>query len=126
MWPTPDATYTLTGRIKVGDPPRLSDTNPFPLCPPAFTETLRTACIMAAEIRHIQMKPPVPYGRGRRVWIPRPSQEEFNERLAASIGLDAKLRPDSLGYVGDGTSDRNKFDPYSGLAVSYNGVYYGP
>jgi hypothetical protein len=121
LFPTPDAVYELTGRIKAV-PPRLSDTNPWPMCGPEHAETLRTAVLMAAEIRHIQIKPPVPFGRGRRVWIPRPSQEEFNERLAASIGLDAKRRPEWLGNsVSSGYRYGSNWHNPNAAEVTYEG-----
>ena len=105
LYPTPQDTYLLSGRC-VAVPPRLSDDNPFPMGGHQHAETIRTAVLMAAELRHIQVKPPTPFGRGRRVWIPRPQQEEFNDRLQASIGMDAKLKPDSLGMSGEGPAAR--------------------
>ena len=123
FFPTPDATYSFIGRVKAV-PPRLSDDNPFPMGGPQHAETVRTACLMAAEIRYIKMKPPMPFGRGRRVWIRRPSLDEFNDRLAASIGLDTKLKPDRLGSYGGGRSggyrDSAWHDPWA-AEVTYQG-----
>lgn len=121
--PVPDSAYTLTAVTKAV-PPRLSDDNPYPLGGPEHAETIRTACIMAAEIRHIQLKPPTPMGRGRRVWIPRPSQEEFNDRLMASIGLDERMKPESLGYCGNERRDQwpNDYRESVSPSLSYNGA----
>lgn len=124
-YPTPDNAYTLTGRIKA-IPPELNDDNPYPLGGVEHAETIRTACLMAAELRHIQLKPPTPFGRGRRVWIPRPQQDELNDRLMASIGLDEKCKPESLGHNGNGRRIGRRSD-YSAAetTLTYDGVPLG-
>ena len=86
-WPTPDAAYTLEGRMLV-NPLKLSKQNPHPYGGPQHSQTVLEACLAAAERMRGDMD-----GHHRT---------GFYERLAASIQVDKKQsRGAHLGRNGD-------------------------
>lgn len=110
IYPTPNDSYTLRGLAKVG-PPALSDVNQHPYGGDAHAETLRQACLAAAE-RDIDDAP-----QGNH-------QAEYGKQLAASIDADARLRPSNLGYAGDGPQGVSWRDAQSAVYATWNGVTY--
>jgi len=112
VWPTPDQTYTLSFPY-TSNPYQLSSTAAYPLGGQPHAETLRTACLAAAE-QNLNDERGLQYA-------------EFMERLAASIHFDRQANgPKSLGYNSDPSSCRR---PWRGGGrgwneVTYNGVFY--
>jgi hypothetical protein len=76
FYPVPDATYSLSYRYAVS-PPRLSEDNPYPLGGPLHAETVRAACLKAAEAT-------LDDGEGVHA-------KAFHERLLASIAIDKEM-----------------------------------
>jgi hypothetical protein len=101
--PVPDQLYTVTYRYHVlldaisGSLTKLVGGTP-------HGETLRAACLAAAELE-------VNDGRGIRA-------EVFVRRLRASVAFEANNTPHVLGYNGDNASEWNSYRPYR---RSYNG-----
>lgn len=105
LWPTPDSAYNLTYRYAIL-PDRLLDTRPYPLGGAAHAETIRQACLAAAE-RELNQEQGV-------------HAASFAERLSASLAVDMQRAPDSLGVLGDPGMRRMEYEP--AYYVTYNGV----
>jgi len=111
VWPTPDQEYTLSFPY-TSNPYQLSSTAAYPLGGQPHAETLRTACLAAAE-QNLNDERGLQYA-------------EFMERLAASVHFDRQANgPKSLGYNGDRSSSRRPWGTGRGWnEVTYNGVFY--
>jgi len=84
LWRTPDAAYVLRGRYYARQE-MLSSANPYPMGGPAHAETIRAACMAAAEIT-------LDDERGQKY-------QHFLDLLSASIDFDRRaMSPDNLGY----------------------------
>lgn len=93
VYPTPDDAYTLTFSYYFM-PAALSNPRPFAIGGPEHHETLKAACIAAAEVEQDD-------AMGVRYKM-------FLDRLAASIAFDRDHRkPTNLGYNGDRSDRRN-------------------
>jgi len=112
LFPKPDAVYTLRLQINVA-PGKLSDKNPFPYGGPVHSETIKAACLAAAEKE-----------MGDTVGV---MAAKYAECLSASVASDARMhRGQYLGYNGDPSSfgDSENWwrrDPHD---VTYQGVQY--
>lgn len=113
VYPICDSDYTLYYRFIVLQD-KLTQTNRYPLGGMAHAETVKAACLAAAEQSQRDTKGPK--------W------ELFMERLIQSVDYDSRAnRAESLGYMGD-NSDR--LEGFSGPhdrrsnIVTFNGVAY--
>lgn len=115
VYPTTDAEYTIRCRYQV-HPDALTDSRPYPYGGAAHAETIRAACLMAAEET---------LDDNRGVWADR-----FAERLAASIAADQRHKPPHLGYNGDRSDMRAFYGArqrrgwWDDNIVTFNGVEY--
>jgi hypothetical protein len=111
VFPTPDQTYTLTFPY-TSNPYQLTSTQPYPMGGQPHAETLRTACLAAAE-QTLNDERGLQYA-------------EFMERLAASVHLDRQANgPKSLGYNGDRSSSNANLSRLRGFNhVTYMGTLY--
>lgn len=115
LFPCPDAAYALQYPYQV-NPQALSKTRPHPYGGLAHAETIKEACLAAAERDELHLQGG-------------PHQAEFLSRLAASIDQDADLnRPQVLGRNDNGPgawgSGGGDGLPVRDVRVSYNGVFY--
>lgn len=104
FFPTADADYTV--RLSYYFLPNaLTAANPYPVGGAQHAETIQAACIAAAELYRDDQ-------RGPR-WM------YFQERLAASIGYDRKLKPAYLGYNGDASESRlyGRMQPFQTITI---------
>lgn len=97
FFPTPDSTYLLRAKYLIL-PNALTAQNPYPLGGEAHGQTIKAACLAAAENDLNDEK-------GIR-W------QTFQELLAASISYDSQNRPENLGYNGDSSDG---WQPYPGI-----------
>ncbi len=99
FWPIPDADYTLQFQYYVL-PDYLTGAFPYAYGGAAHAETILASCKYAAERDLDDMK------NG-------PQNQNYLERLAASISMDRKMKPQKLGYNRD-LSDRMEWEgrPY--------------
>lgn len=110
VWPVADADYTFAAEYKYL-PDMLTGSFPYPPGGQEHAETLKSACLAAAELHLDDVKGPR--------W------EFFMQRLAASVAVDSRKKGTKFGYNGD-SSDR-RFPPgrgwrdYDNAAVTYNG-----
>ena len=110
IWPKPSQSYTLQVQYN-SNPYHLSSTAVYPLGGQPHAETLREACLAAAEIN-------VNDERGLHYTM-------FMERLVASVHYDRKaMGPKSLGYNGDKTSMPRMSGTSFTNNVTYNGTLY--
>lgn len=116
VWPTPDQSYVLKFPYS-SNPFQLSATQVYPLGGQPHAETLREACLAAAE-RDVNDELGV-------------HTATFQSRLAASVNLDRNLHGTKhYGYNGDRGARRNRFmnvhfrHPSTQL-VTYNGITPG-
>lgn len=109
LFPTSDQAYTLRFAYYIlAD--ALTGERPYAYGGMAHAETIRAACKMAAEES---------LDDTMGVWA-----AKFRERLAASISLDRRNKPQYLGYNAD-RSDAKHYRPRQREAtVTYNGVTY--
>lgn len=110
LHPTPDAEYLLTFRY-VAIPPVLSADRPYPLGGALHGQMFLDACLAAAEKR-------IRGAHGAQY-------DSFLRSLAASVLLDAGTAPETLGYNGDRSDDRD-LRPMDNrnIRVTYNGIQY--
>jgi len=111
IWPVADADYIFNA-VYIVNPNYISPTLPFPYGGAQHAETIRAACLMAAEET---------LDNESTVWA-----AKFQARLAASIAADRRLKPELHGYNMD-KSDWAERYPYNNhwLAQVYvNGVLY--
>lgn len=111
VWPKPDQAYALRGRYK-HLPDMLDGTHPYPPGGQEHAETIKAACLAAAEFEQDDT-------RG-------PCYQIFMERLSASIAVDNRRKGTVVGYNGDnsdgrGVLDRNYWRYFSNGAVTYEG-----
>jgi hypothetical protein len=110
VWPTADAAYTLQMEMVLLQS-ALTGARPYAYGGAAHSETILESCLSIAEQR-------VNNEFGVHT-------QKYQERLAASIAFDQKLKPAHLGYNGDGpgrpwTRDERR----SGITVTFDGVQY--
>ena len=98
VFPIADQSYTLQFRYYL-NPDALTASAPYPYGGTMHAETIREAVLMAAENF---------LDDGSQV-----HQMKFTERLAASIGMDRRMKPQQLGYNGD-NSDVKHLGLYRG------------
>jgi hypothetical protein len=89
LHPTPDDTYKLRVRYEVTYIP-LSESRPYPPGGPAHYETIKAACLAAAELRKEKK-----YG---------PMYNLFLDRLRSSIATDLRRGGEHYGYLGDSST----------------------
>lgn len=110
VWPTPDAAYVLHADYKYL-PDMLSGTYPYPPGGAEHGETIRAACVAAAELYLDNEK--------GAMW------QNFVERLAASIAIDNRKKGWKIGYNGDRSDHRlppgRSWRDYDNPPVTYNG-----
>ncbi len=109
VWPTTDAQYTL--RCPYYYHPRaMTESLPYALGGMGHSETILESCLAIAEQRLDDM-PGVHTGK-------------FMERLAASVSLDRRMKPQHLGYNRDlsDVRDRPRSRFFNFPGVTYNGL----
>lgn len=113
VYPLPDQDYNLQFSYYFY-PNRLNEQHPYPYGGMMHAETIREACLMAAEVF-------LDDAQGNH-------QSKFLERLAASISMDRRNKPQTLGINHDRSDllDRQYrvWPGYYDSVVSYNGVVY--
>ncbi len=107
VWPEADADYTLSVPMAVLLD-ALSGSRPYAYGGQPHSETILESCLSIAEQRgNDQMGV---------------HTQKYQERLAASIAYDQRLKPSDLGYNGDGPHyERDRRD---GISVTFDGVLY--
>lgn len=108
VWPTPDSNYTLKG-VYLSNPYQLTASLTYPLGGQPHAETLRMACLAAAE-RDVNGEIGV-------------NNAEFKERLIASVNWDRRATgPKWFGINADG--GRNKLPSFERTGyTTYEGIY---
>lgn len=96
--PIPDKPYLLDGRWTVLPGP-LTATNPFPYGGAEHGETIIASALAVAEVRF----------KGETNG---PFQQDFKERLRASIALDREAKPEFFGYNSDRSDLKDQAWPY--------------
>lgn len=109
LYPTADAAYTLTLQYYVL-PNYLDTYHPYAYGGASHSETIMAACKMAYEESRNNM-----FG----VWA-----VKFKERLAASISLDRRQKPQDFGYNGDSSDGMDRRYMRQPATVTYNGVAF--
>lgn len=112
IFPQADAAYTLKLTYYV-NPEFLSGTFPYAYGGAQHAETLKASCLAAAELYQDDSQGPQ--------W------SRFQERMAASMAMDRRLKPQLVGYNGDrsdwvGNQERPNQHGYAPVTV--NGVQY--
>lgn len=108
FWPTPDATYNLTGR-KHALYSKLSAANPYPLGGAAHAQAALKSCLAAYEIKVEKIKGPC--------W------GDFLDALRSSVFQDRAQQPTILGYNRDASDGRDRAVRYDRTTYVYvNGV----
>lgn len=111
LFPTADTDYTLQFRYYV-NPDALTDAFPYCLGGQQHVETIREACLMAAENF---------LDDGASI-----HQMKFKERLAASISMDRRNKPQKIGRNVDRSDDLNNNWPWNrhwyAPAATYDGM----
>lgn len=109
IWPTPDATYTLSYQYRALLN-KIDASNPYPYGGQIHGETILASCLAVAEDRHEDAQAE--------------KRQRFMERLSASIEQDSQLDQEFFGYNGDG-SDTGLLSTIERVTnVTYNGVLY--
>ncbi len=119
FWPIPDQDYTIQFRYYIS-PDYLSGAFPYAYGGPQHAETLLSACKAVAE-------------RDLDDMAQGPQQMNFQARLAISMELDARQKPECLGYNADNSDwlyeGRRSWgtgrDPWLDQIATYDGVTYG-
>ncbi len=109
VFPLADQAYTLQCRYYI-NPDYLTGAMPYAYGGAEHAETLLESCLAVWEER---------YDDNRGVHA-----AAFQDRLAASMGLDRRKKPLGLGYVGDRSDnlDRDRYNPHWWApAITYNG-----
>ena len=112
IFPTADQAYTLEFSYYLLAE-ALDGSRPYAYGGMAHAETIRAACLMAAEET---------LDDAQGLWA-----AKFRERLAASIMLDRRLKPQHGGYNGDHSEDywtRRGSQHYEPYGVTFSGVEY--
>jgi len=112
LYPAADQAYTLEFAYYL-NPDFLSGDRPYAYGGPQHAETLLASCQAVAELN-------LDDARGVR-W------QYFQERLAVSMDIDRRNKPQNLGYNGDRSDHkgraRRRHNP-DGYTVTFNGVEY--
>jgi hypothetical protein len=110
IFPAADKSYTIQCQYYV-NPDAITPANPYPYGGTPHAETFLESCLAVAEER-IDDASSV-------------HMESFQRRLAASISMDRRLKPQKLGYNGDSSDNLAEWDRslshWWGSAVTYNG-----
>jgi hypothetical protein len=110
VWPTPDQAYTINF-VYTSNPFQLTATQLYPLGGQPHAETLRMACLAAAE-QNLNDERNLQY-------------TEFMERLTASVHFDRQANgPKSYGYNGDRSTSPVGRDYRNNNTVTYMGTVY--
>jgi hypothetical protein len=113
IFPTTDQAYNLQFRYYIlGE--CLSGARPYAYGGAGHAETLKAACLAAAERELNDMIGPM--------------EQYFQERLVASMALDRKTKAQNLGYNGDNSDERHKgMQPFWHFSstIKVNGQVYG-
>ena len=112
VWPIPDTAYTLDLRYYLL-PEVLSGTLPYAYGGATHSETLLESCLAIAEERLDDTRST--------------HASKYKERLAASISMDRRSKPQNLGYNGDrsdATDWRRRFGYYWDRGITVYGVQY--
>jgi hypothetical protein len=112
FWPTTDTEYTVKFQYYL-NPDALDGTRPFCYGGAQHAETIQASCIAAAELYRDDAR--------RERW------QYFMERLAASVHIDRRNKPQNLGYNRDQSDMRNRWDGrrwIDGQSITVNGVTY--
>lgn len=113
FWPIPDQAYTLQFQYYLL-PDALSPPFPYIYGGASHAETILASCKWAAE-------------RDLDDMAGGPQAQNFMMRLAASIGVDRKFKPQNFGYARDNSDWRhgNIYDPWREWArITIQGVQY--
>lgn len=112
VWPIADADYSLSFTYYI-HPDALTGNSPYAYGGMAHAETILESCLAIAEQRLDDASAI--------------HSAKFQERLAASIAVDRRLKPQLLGYNGDGSDDygcwRQRGTLYNDL-VTFNGTQW--
>lgn len=114
VFPTTDQDYNFVLRYYIL-PDCLSGARPYAYGGAAHAETLKAACLAAAE-------------RDLNDSIG-PQEQYFQERLVASVAADRKCKSQNLGYNADNSDERfRRIQPFWHFSdvIQVNGVVYGP
>lgn len=109
FWPTPDAVYNFSYRYMILAS-TLSSGFPYPYGGAALAECVMASCLAAAEAMELD----IPQG---------PNYAKFMGLLAAGVNHDLRMGPKFLGYNGDGSGKRGRYQPTN--YIMYNNVIYG-
>lgn len=110
VYPQADQDYTFRfNYYVVAD--ALTDAKPYAYGGAAHAETILAACLAAGELRV--------FGQGNG-----PFKQNFQERLLASVAFDRRNKPQSLGYNGDRSDDRQDYRGYRRRldTITFDGV----
>lgn len=114
IFPTTDQAYNLQLRYYIL-PDCLSGARPYAYGGAAHAETLKAACLAAAERELNDMIGPM--------------EQYFQDRLIASIAIDRKTKAQNLGYNADNSDERHaRMMPFWHFSdtIKVNGQVYGP
>jgi hypothetical protein len=115
VWPRPDTAYTIQFQYYI-NPDYLTGSNPYAYGGAQHVETILESCLAVAEQR-------LDDAMGVHTM-------KFKERLLASINMDRKSKPQTLGYNGDRSDLRDRrWGPRSDRVwgqnlISVNGTIY--
>lgn len=112
VWPVADQAYTIKFQYYV-NPDYLNTAFPYHMGGAQHAETVRAACLMAAEEF---------LDDAMTTW-----HLKYQDRLAASVASDRKSKPERLGYNGDGSDWRRRWhrgDQHGWSPITYRGVQY--
>jgi hypothetical protein len=113
LWPVPDQAYTLKFAYYV-NPDAMTSANPYSYGGAEHSETLLESCLAKAEQR-------LDDAMGIHTAL-------FKERLLASVQMDRRKKPQSLGYNGDRSDRKHRRwphgDQHGESLVKYKGTQY--
>lgn len=110
FWPTPDAGYIVQGPYFITFN-AVTSTAPYPMGGQPHAETLRAACLAAAEMESTKQQGP--------------RYAAFLQELAASVSFDRSVSgPHNFGYNGDHSGPRGTLRRHWGQEVTYNSASY--
>jgi hypothetical protein len=113
FFPQADQSYTVRFRYAVS-PDALTSGLPYPYGGAAHAATIEAAVLAAAEWKRDNYRGPM--------------EAAFQERLAASIALDNRLKPGTIGVVGDPSTGWHRrggaYRHWPGVNVQYDGILY--
>jgi hypothetical protein len=108
VYPAADEAYTLLAPYSI-DPKALSGDRPYVYGGQAHHETVKEACLAAAELTRDDLQDG-------------PHAVEFQRRLLASVAQDRKQKPRFLGYNADRSDNWFRADRRLDASVTFDGV----